>query len=283
MKIRVLPYGYTYNNGSLIVNEEEAKNLIEIFEMYSKGMSLLQIAQILNVRRIEYRAGSMNWNKARIMRILSDSRYLGNSEYPAIISEDIFNRCNEIKNSRNKQSGTDRTETIYKIKVPILCPLCKSSMQRRGNSSAGTSKWYCRAPGCSTVVRKDDKVFLYEIQRLLNQLIDEPSRIYSDKSDEDFLEKAELIRVKMADIIAAYDGTNGAETERKITSYISEQFSQIPDALIRTERIKDIFREAEKTDDFPMRLFQRVVREILFSEDDSIAITLKNGQTIQGP
>lgn len=282
MKIRVLPYGYLYKDGRIGISEVAAKNVTDIFEMYRNGIPLQQIALLYNTKKVEYNQGVVNWNKARIRRILEDVRYLGNDKFPAIIDENVFVSCREIKESRNNQRGIDRSDMIYRIRVPVRCPNCQSFMNRRGKTSNGTpARWYCRAPGCVTVIKKDDQIFLDEIHSLLNLLINEPDLVIIDKENDTF-SQADLMKSKISDILATSDESSRAETLKKIYACISEQFKLIPNNAVRSERIKNIFQAAEESTDFPLRLFQRTVREISFSENDNIEITLLNGQIIQG-
>ena len=95
------------------IKEEENIVVKEIFDSYSKGNSLLKIAQLLNQRNIEYQPGTIGWNKARLKRILEDERYLGKRNFPQIVSEDLFQACNGIKQAKNKQENTDRKKEIY--------------------------------------------------------------------------------------------------------------------------------------------------------------------------
>ena len=154
-KIRVLPYGYEYKDGIISNKEEEYIVVREIFNSYCKGNSLLKIAQFLNQRKIEYQPGTVGWNKARLKRILEDERYLGKRNFPQIVSEDLYQACNGIKQAKNKQENTDRKNEIYHLNVPIECPHCNSEMLRRGKTpDIPVSRWFCKMPNCTTVIRK---------------------------------------------------------------------------------------------------------------------------------
>ena len=114
-KIRVLPYGYEYKDGIISNKEEEYIVVKEIFDLYCKGNSLHKIAQFLNQKKIEYQPGTIGWNKARLKRILEDERYLGKRDFPQIVSEDLYQACNGIKQAKNKQENTDRKKEIYHL------------------------------------------------------------------------------------------------------------------------------------------------------------------------
>lgn len=54
MKIRNIPYGYQYKNGSIAIHEKETETVKRIFTEYLNGLSLLKIAEQLNNEQIEY-------------------------------------------------------------------------------------------------------------------------------------------------------------------------------------------------------------------------------------
>ena len=97
MKIRNIPYGYQYKNGSIAIQEKETETVKRIFTEYLNGLSLLKIAEHLNNEQIEYMLGVCGWNKSRIKRIIEDERYLGTSSYPPIIDEDMHKTLILIK------------------------------------------------------------------------------------------------------------------------------------------------------------------------------------------
>ena len=78
--------------------------------------------------------GITGWNKARLMRILEDRRYLGTDAYPAILEETVYEAIQRTKAERNTQKGTDRSTDIYQLETPILCAECGVEMHRRHDS-----------------------------------------------------------------------------------------------------------------------------------------------------
>lgn len=53
-KIRYIPYGYTMQNGQIIVDEDEADVIRSIYDNYVAGASLKAIAEQLTLRRVPY-------------------------------------------------------------------------------------------------------------------------------------------------------------------------------------------------------------------------------------
>ena len=51
-KIRNIPYGYSYENGRIVINDSEAEVVRDIFERYTSGESLGNIADYLTEQRV---------------------------------------------------------------------------------------------------------------------------------------------------------------------------------------------------------------------------------------
>ena len=71
-------YGYTYDkkNKTFIINEEEAKVIRRIYEMYASGMGFQKISNILNREGIKP-MNAKEWSKNNVSQILKNSNYTG--------------------------------------------------------------------------------------------------------------------------------------------------------------------------------------------------------------
>lgn len=75
----VATYGYTLiNRSTVIINEEEAKVVRMIKDMYLSGMGLQKIAKHLNAHGIMRRSGKP-WNGLAIKYVLTNERYVGDA------------------------------------------------------------------------------------------------------------------------------------------------------------------------------------------------------------
>lgn len=176
MKNRNIPFGYRFEDGKIVVNPDEQNTLQRICSEYLDGRSLLQIANGLESDKVEFAPGIITWNKARIMRIVDDDRYLGNATYPQVIDEATLERLRSRKASRNTQTSTDRQSGIYLLKVPIICPSCGNSMHRLQDTRCKcTQKWVCNQ--CHIQIKKEDTELMEDITTLLNALIQRPEII----------------------------------------------------------------------------------------------------------
>ncbi len=110
------PFGYDFFNDRLIVNENEANVVREIFKDYAEGSSLRRIATNLNSKSILTKRGK-KWSIWSVQYILHNPIYAGYcrwddlsptlSVHTPIINPTIFNKvqklmCRRIKNPNHK-------------------------------------------------------------------------------------------------------------------------------------------------------------------------------------
>ena len=121
-------YGYKHNEeGKLIIDEETAKNVKIIFDLYLNGQSVLGIIKELEKRKISSPTGKKKWCKRTIDVMLSNEKYTGDvrllktgksevhylatDNNPAIVSKEAFEavqvekgrRSNIIRNNNDIQ------------------------------------------------------------------------------------------------------------------------------------------------------------------------------------
>ena len=125
-------YGYRHNeDGHLVIDEETAKNVKLIYDLYLSGQSVVGIIKELAKRKILSPKGKENWNKRSIEWILSNEKYTGNIEllkssksevhylasgsHPAIISKEVFETVQKEKVRRSNvvkdENGTAKRKS----------------------------------------------------------------------------------------------------------------------------------------------------------------------------
>ena len=130
-------YGYDKDeNGDLVINEEQAEVVKQIFDLYLSGKSILAIVKELKERCIKSPTGKENWPKRSIEEMLSNEKYIGvsvvnvggeegqiytlNNSHPAIISKEMFDAVQEEKHKRSNvivnENGTHRSNKKYSSK-----------------------------------------------------------------------------------------------------------------------------------------------------------------------
>lgn len=88
-------YGYIMINGKVIINEEQAEKVRRFFEFYISGQSLKVASENAGLNIFHGSAGKMLRNK----------HYLGDDRYPAIITEKVFYKAEEIRMTRANALG----------------------------------------------------------------------------------------------------------------------------------------------------------------------------------
>ncbi len=281
MKNRNLPYGYYFTKGCIAIQPQERAIVTEIYDSYTSGKSLLNIAKDLNARSIEFMSGIVGWNKARLKRILEDERYLGNGDYPAIITQKTYDAVQKIKESRNTQKGVDRKADIFQITVPVRCPVCGSEMHRRTDRRSKCSqRWACRKDDCRHLIAISDEELLGALTELMNIVIADPERICIPKPAVQ--EPSTKLRRLNNEIGRTLEGFSiQKDTLRKqLLQSVSLKYEGIDNAVYIAGRLKADFANASPLFDFSPELFNRTVSELRICENGSVILTLTNGQQI---
>lgn len=173
MSLRYIPYGYKFEDGRPVPHTDESTIVGEIFTRYCAGESLKALADDLTQRQVAYIPGKTDWNKARIKRILENSRYAGEDGYPAIIEKGQFVAAN-LKKECSNTNQTPIDPQIKLFKEFMACAGCGSPLKRRVDSRfAEPVAWKCER--CGWAVRLGDEALKARVVYLMNRLIDAPS------------------------------------------------------------------------------------------------------------
>ncbi len=130
-------YGYKHNEeGHLVIDEETAKNVKLIFNLYLSGQSIVGIIKELEKQKILSPTGKAKWCKRTINVMLSNEKYTGDVELlksgknevhylasgnnPAIISKEVFEAVQMEKVRRSNivrdENGSRRKSKKYSSK-----------------------------------------------------------------------------------------------------------------------------------------------------------------------
>lgn len=136
-----IPFGYKIDrehNNKIIINDEEAEFVREIFDLYESGISQPQLAKEY------YRRGEKRFTISFINNILNNERYTGRKKcyqgssykrsYPLLVTPKQFQHCREIAKSNN--TTADKTRNIYYANKLILCQECGCFWSASGSKVA---------------------------------------------------------------------------------------------------------------------------------------------------
>lgn len=166
--------GYNRVGDTYVINEEQAETVRMIYDLYLQGYGSMKIARILTERKRKTASGLVKWSVSNIMRTIKNATYTGTKcynksrsnnyleqkrinnldmstyqyvegDFPAIISREIWDKAQEIRESRVKPSLVSTTKTTHSkrdsadVWVNKLRCSCGSSFRK--------NKWHTKLDG----------------------------------------------------------------------------------------------------------------------------------------
>lgn len=275
---RYIPYGYKFEVGQPVPHPDESQVVQEIFDRYSAGDSLKVIAEDLTHRQIEYSPSKASWDKARIKRILENSRYIGSDEYPALVFKEQFVAANLKKEQTNTNKLTI-DDDIKLFKEITVCAKCGKKVTRRTDSRlAEPVSWKC--PECGWSVRMPDTALKAKVVEVMNALIANPkSAALSEPPQEVIdLEGKRLLN----EFHRALDSGQASEGDliKMVFQIGAANYQAIDSREAITARLAADYTKAEPLSTFQRELFQRTAQRLLMNADGMLSIELQNGKII---
>lgn len=164
-----LPYGYTLQDHSIRIVEEQAVIVQRIFKEYLSGKSTERIASDLREKGIPCKSGEVAWDSTAIRYIISNEKYIGDSvwqkyfstdtlpykcrlnrgqkvsyyaygTHEGIVPKEDFEKANALMKSR-AQKITLTKNSPYAFRKKIVCGDCQSLFRRK--VVRGITYWVC--------------------------------------------------------------------------------------------------------------------------------------------
>ncbi len=167
--------GFMGKDKKLIINPVESNIVERIFDLYYKGKSYQQIANIFNDEKVL----NKKWYDTTILKILSNPLYKGDfisgtrtgnpvlyeNVVEPIISKKLWEECQE-QTRKNTRNYTRRNDYIFFQK--IICPNCHKIMACKAPGGSKKKYIYYQCNSCKTYIRED---------QLIELLVDEITEI----------------------------------------------------------------------------------------------------------
>ena len=274
MRNRSIPFGYHYQNGIMAVHPQESQIVQAVFMAYLSGEPLSKIAARLTAKLVEYLPGRWQWDKARVKRILDNTKYIGNGEYPPIIKEKDFQMAHQQKESANtNRQPVD--EDVKLFKGLTHCHHCGGIMVRRMDSRMEHPvTWKC--PACDYFLPLPDEEFKHRVFLLQQRLVAKP--LLTEKEEEIPVTSMEARRLTNV-IFRKLD--SGVYSEDELVNLAlqcaAKNYEAISSARHITERLTATLLHAGPLSAFDRELFQRTVSEIHLTRKGEILLKLQNG------
>ena len=275
MRKRNIPFGYQYQNGVLAAHPQESQTVQAVFEAYLSGEPLSKIAAHLTAKLVEYLPGRWQWDKARVKRILDNSRYMGEGDFPKIITEKQFQMAHQKKESANT-NRQPLDEDVKLFKGLTHCHHCGGVMVRRMDSRMEHPvTWKC--PQCGYFLPLPDEEFKQRVFLLQKKLADKP--LLAEKEEDEIPVTSMEARRLTNEIYRKLD--SGIYSEDELVDLAlqcaAKNYEAITSAQHITDRLTATLLHAGPLSAFDRELFQRTVSEIHLTRKGEILLKLQNG------
>ncbi len=277
-------------NLNYIINEDEAKIVRIIFDMYSKGYTVRKIITTLNEKGYKTKRGNA-FGKNSISDLIRNEKYTGvytfgygdrqknrnkpkedmikiDGGMPAIISKEVFNMVqNRIK---RKNGGSGKASHVYLLTGILFCGKCGESYI--GQSSNGRCKYGCKKRinkvSCDNLYLSKDKIEDYVINNLYNLIDNNITDEFVEKVNKEYFNSKEELKDSLS-----LTKSNLSNIEKQIQNLVSAVASGIINDSIKNELTK---LENEKTDLENKLNFLNSVKEIKEISKDDILKVIRN-------
>lgn len=244
-KYRKLPFGYRMEYGKVVMDPDESKWVLYIYEQYALGESYKSLSEFLTSAGVSYDVGKP-WNKNMVARLLQDLRYTGDEKYPRIVEHCLFQKVNQKRDKKVVSSTVTRDQKILKRKCSgYLTPHIEQEVLFLLNGIAGQPE-QIQIP--ETPVKADSRVEILqaELEKLLGMLP---------------VDEAQARQKLMETTVAMYEAIDPREYE--------------------TNRLKRIFGSEEARTELDGSLLEQTVTAVTVDSMGRVRIRLKNDQILE--
>jgi site-specific DNA recombinase len=112
-----IPYGYTMENGSLSILNDESTVVRQIFHDCLDGRTMREISKCLNDAGTPTKSGVSKWYPSTVHRILSNPIYCGYLRWEGIIYKGQIEQVIDVSTFQRVQALLHRKNSKYLIKI----------------------------------------------------------------------------------------------------------------------------------------------------------------------
>lgn len=330
------PFGYKIQDGEYIIVPNEAEIVRYIFESYVSGNGMDAIAAKLNtLNNTSSEQMRPYWYSTTILYILSNESYTGNSlwqktyatntlpakqvknagelpmyrvldTHPAIISQELFDAAQELRNSRSKSNG--KHPVCDDMRGKLICRECGTQMQPKTVNVQ--IYWVCRRhnrskelcplpPIADATVKEAFRILHFKLKKhpeilaktaaslteLRNRrMLWSPDIIELNKKISDILSQNQMLAVLkqqgLVDPDIFISKTNElAEQLRKLRLEKAHLLdSETDDPLSQTRHIIELLRDSpDFLEHYDEELFSELIENVIVKSRTDVRFRLKNG------
>ena len=242
---RTQPFGYRMEYGKVVINPDESRWVVYIYEQYILGESFKSLSDTLCGTGIHY-DGNKPWNKNMVARILQDRRYTGDGSYPPIVDICIFRQVDQKRNKKVAGSKVTNAQKILKRKSGVrITPHLEHEILYLLNGLAGKPE-RIEIPNVPTMGNSIVEALQSELEELLGMLP---------------VDETQARQKLMETTVAIYEAIDPREYE--------------------THRLQRIFGSEQARKELDGSLLEQTVTAVIVDSLGKVRIRLKNDQIIE--
>lgn len=274
---RKIPFGYTIRDGLIQPHPQEADAVRYIFGQYLAGASLLAIAEDMIRQGIHYHQHTAEWNKNMVKRVLENTKYIGEGNYPRLVSDEDFSAAQCQRTQRNTYAPLPTH--IQPIRGMVVCTQCGGRMAR-GTRSHGRVGWRCQNPDCKQVVTISDEALAKLVDGRLRELAHPPhllTALEPQRAEVDM----EAIRLQNELTLALNRGSEKPEYIKALAlAAAAQRYRQLPDPTpaYELEQLRVRLEQGSPDADMLADLLAAAVRTVRLTPGKNVELELVNGK-----
>ena len=286
MANRYIPFGYEIRDGVICIVERETEVVQSVYALYIQGMSLLAIAERLNMLPITYASDGRAWDKHMVKRILENPKYKGEKGYPAIITEETAKLVIECKSKKYTHQSEEDKQRVDAYRAKTQCGICGSNMIRlhAGSGKKRRLYWKCSNEECLGHRQNfNEKILNGIVAELMNEIAENLTLIETETVKD--YEKDSTVIQAHNELIEVMENPESEieDAINRIMNLASVKFTLCKegDNTAVTERIKTSMAIYPKKANVDGEVIEKIVRKIRMYPNKQLAIEFINGKDFE--
>lgn len=293
---RHMPLGYKLVDGKIQLDTPKSDAVIQIFQGYASGESLIRIAEKLASRGFLNANNQPNWYHGTVSKILENVKYKGDGFFPRLIEPELFEKVQNRRKEQSKKLGRNlQLNSMSRQSVfsgVLSCGECGDVYRKYVEHSGKTTKrilWKCKKyiyenrVCCCNCFLTDEQIilaFLSAINRVLDRklYLNYKPKKQSTGNNREF----EKLDQKIKELEAG-----GRYSSRELPALVFNrakafyQTAQVEDHAYNTEKMIQALSGMDNIKRFDEDLFSKVIRQVTICKEGKLTFEFINGLPIQ--
>lgn len=283
--MRRFKFGYEFKKMQIIIIEEEAEIIKQIFTSYQEGLSTSKIAKKLNQQDIRYKDDTSEWNRGNVSCILKDKTYLGDDDYPQIIDRETFDKVHKLM-ARKAHKIPEKEQAYANVfKEKTRCAICGDVITRRSLVKGNLDKVQMK---CTNIECECSKISisLPDIEKYIKkifEMIEDNNEIIEGitcetenlDNNSNVSEMTDVLRIKMRN-----PSINTDEIINEIINIGNVRFEACKASADEkiTESLKEQISKTRRDSRIGADDIDKTIKRIILAPDKTVTIKFKNGK-----